>query len=59
MVLGRITINGRVTLYHDLVYPSDGHDFDPVAMIVRDRQGRLYYNEGQAGRIARVTVPRR
>jgi streptogramin lyase len=56
MVLGRITPTGRVTLFHDLVYPSDGHDFDPVAMIVRDREGRLYYNEGQAGRIARVTL---
>lgn len=56
MVLGRITTAGRITLYRDLVYPSDGHDFDPVGMIVSDRAGRLYYNEGQAGRIARVTV---
>jgi streptogramin lyase len=56
MVLGSITINGAVTLYHDLVYPSDGHDSDPPAMIVRDRMGRLYYNESQAGRIARMTI---
>ncbi len=55
MVLGRITTAGAVTLYHDLVYPSDGHDFDPVAVIVRDAKGRLYWNEGQAGRIARLT----
>jgi hypothetical protein len=40
------------------VYLSDGQDFDPVAMIVRDRQGSLYYNEEQAGRIARVTIAR-
>jgi streptogramin lyase len=57
MVLGRITAGGAVTQYHDLVYPSDGHGDDPVGMMVRDHQGRLYYNEGQAGRIARVTIP--
>ena len=55
MVLGRVTTAGRVTLYHDLVYPSDGHDFDPVAVLVADKRGRLYENEGQAGRIARFT----
>jgi streptogramin lyase len=59
MVLARRNADGSITPYHDLVYPSDGHDFDPVAMLVRDSQGRLYYNEGQAGRIARVTVPAR
>jgi len=56
MVLGRMTLQARITLFHDLVFPSDGHNFDPVGMIVRDRRGRLYYNEGQAGRIARVTI---
>ena len=56
MVLGRITVSGRITLYHDLVYPSDGHGFDPVAMIVTDRAGHFFFNEGQAGRIARVTI---
>jgi len=56
MVVGRISMSGRITLYHDLVYPSDGHDFDPVAMIARDSHGRLYFNEGQAGRIARLTI---
>jgi len=56
MVLGNITLTGHISLYHDLVYPSDGHDFDPVAMIVPDAMGNLYYNEGQAGRIARVTI---
>ncbi len=56
MVLGRMTMSGVVTLYHDLVYPSDGHEDDPVSMLTRDRSGRLYYNEGQAGRIARVTI---
>jgi hypothetical protein len=44
MALGRITVNGRVTLYHDVVYPSDRHDFDSVAMIVRDRAGRQIGN---------------
>lgn len=58
MVLGAITMNGRVTLYHDLVYPSAGHDFDPLSVIARDRMGRLIYNESQAGRIARVTLAR-
>jgi streptogramin lyase len=56
MVLARITGDGVVTQFHDLVYPSDGHDFDPVAMIVSDRAGRLYYNEGQAGRVVRATL---
>jgi streptogramin lyase len=56
MVLARIDRDGTVTQYHDLVYPSDGHDSDPVAMLVSDRQGRLYYNEGQAGRVARATL---
>ncbi|MFN2528625.1 MAG: hypothetical protein ABR584_07900 [Candidatus Baltobacteraceae bacterium] len=57
MVLGRITPSGVVTQFHDLVYPSDGHDFDPLGMIAKDGQGRLYYNESQAGRIARATIP--
>jgi len=57
MVLARIRA-GTVTQYHDLVYPSDGHENDPVAMLTSDREGRLYYNEGQAGRIARATLPR-
>ncbi len=56
MVLARRDADGTVTQYHDLVYPSDGHDFDPVAILVSDREGRLYYNEGQAGRIARATL---
>ncbi|MBD5604355.1 MAG: hypothetical protein IAI48_04605 [Candidatus Eremiobacteraeota bacterium] len=57
MVMGRITIGGRVRLYHDLVYPSSGHEDDPLSMLVTDAAGRLYYNEGQAGRIARLTIP--
>lgn len=56
MVLARMTADGSLTQYHDLVYPSDGHDFDPVSILVSDRQGRLYYNEGQAGRVARATL---
>ncbi len=55
--LGRITTAGVMTIYHHVVYPSQGHDSTaPVAMLARDRQGRLYYNEGEAGRIARVTI---
>lgn len=54
--LGRITTAGVMTIYHHVVYPSRGNDSAPVAMLARDRQGRLYYNEGEAGRIARVTI---
>lgn len=55
--LGRITTAGVMTIYHHVVYPSQGNDSTaPVAMLTRDRQGRLYYNEGEAGRIARVTI---
>jgi virginiamycin B lyase len=56
MVLARMDAAGTVTQYHDLVYPSDGHDSDPVSMLASDREGRLYYNEGQAGRVARATL---
>lgn len=58
MVLGNITVNGRVTLYRDLVYPSDGHDFDPVSVIVRDLRIASSTTSARPDRIARVTIPR-
>ena len=54
-VLGRMTTDGRVTLYRGLVAPSRGHEYDPDAVLLPDGHGGFWFPESQGGRLAHLT----
>jgi streptogramin lyase len=56
--LARITLAGTVTRFRKGIYPSRGDDSNVVDSIPStDREGHIWFNESQGGRIARATIP--
>jgi streptogramin lyase len=55
--LARITPAGVVTRFRNGIFPSRGNDTNvPDSIPAVDRQGRIWFNEPQGGRIARATI---
>ena len=54
-VLGRMTTDGRVTLYRGLVTPSRGSENDPAAILAPDGHGGFWFPESQGGRLAHLS----